>query len=389
MFLWRTPPPRNADFQLPDHALLNVTSCNWPQDPHFNETMRDGTDFYVKAILYPIILTLSTCGNTLTLLVLGTDPRKTTTHVYLMCIAFFDLTTLWLELFNYLHLVSPQRFKPGEQNVRNSVNVYGFLTFWQEVCVQSSDWTLIAFSIERICATAKPLYFRRFETVMRAVYTEVAIVLMAAICYTENLVVWYHAIKRTVGGAFPHPLAKEKYLSPALLRWDHIQIQAMVSIAAVNWVTILSLNISLMAVLHHRKNIRQTLFSADSSSSYSSRPTAATPILLACGALYSSTMSLPLVCIILVIAGQPPYCSYHTPPKIQTLLNAFGTMSLLVNYSAGFLLYCWTWRKFRNRFQDILTAAFGRITCRPVEAPHHVPRRHSRITSTVSIISYP
>jgi hypothetical protein len=63
---------------------------NFPED-EFVPPNSTGSNFYINAIIYPIILAIGTVGNILTLIVLGLDKNKSTIHIYLICMAASNL----------------------------------------------------------------------------------------------------------------------------------------------------------------------------------------------------------------------------------------------------------------------------------------------------------
>ncbi|OQV13527.1 hypothetical protein BV898_12273 [Hypsibius exemplaris] len=344
----------------------SITSCNWPVEPATNDTL-PGPDYYVKAVLFPIILAVNTVGNVLILVVLGTDRSKTSVHVYRISVAWFDLSVVWLELFNYLQLVLPDQFSGGT-NLRNSINFYGAQTFWQNTSMQVSNWTLIVFGLERLYATIRPLQFRTARSIRRAIYLELVVVVLAVLYSLEYLISWYYALQHSPDLELQDLAAEAQYLTPGLLRWYNVQNEADVAIQIGNWIAIFTIDCCLLIVLHRHLKTRKTLFHAPGRAPAASRGSqgsgSALRLVIACSALYVFTMALPITCNILIIAKEPPHCSYYITTKTLDLLSGLGTMSLLVNYSAGIFLYCLTWKRFRERIKSWVRLWFPTVARR-------------------------
>ncbi|OWA54338.1 hypothetical protein BV898_18746 [Hypsibius exemplaris] len=116
-----------------------------------------------------------------------------------------------------------------------------------------------------------------------------------------------------------------------------------------DWIALFTIDCCLLIVLHRHFKTRKTLFHAPERVPVASRgihsSDSAIRLVIACSALYVFTMALPITCSILFIANEPPHCSYSITTKTLDLLSGLGTMSLLVNYSAGIFLYCLTWKR--------------------------------------------
>jgi hypothetical protein len=78
-----------------------------------------------------------------------------------------------------------------------------------------------------------------------------------------------------------------------------------------------------------------------------------TIILMACSGLYMSTMAFALICCILIILSEPPVCTYFFSAETQFYVLPLSNLSMLTNYSFGFILYCVTWQKFRDGLKDL------------------------------------
>ncbi|OWA54335.1 hypothetical protein BV898_18743 [Hypsibius exemplaris] len=150
--------------------------------------------------------------------------------------------------------------------------------------------------------------------------------------------------------------AEAQYLTPGLFGWENVQNKADIGIQIANWIAIFTIDCCLLTVLHRHLETRKTLFHAPERAPAVSRSSqssgSALRLVIACSALYVFTMALPITSNILLIANEPLHCSYYSTTKTLDLLSGLGTMSLLVNYSAGIFLYCLTWKRFRERIKS-------------------------------------
>ncbi|OWA54339.1 hypothetical protein BV898_18747 [Hypsibius exemplaris] len=287
----------------------SIPSCNWPVEPATNETL-PGPDYYVVAVLFPIILAINTVGNLLILVVLGTDKSKTSVHVYRISVAWFDLSVV----------------------------------------------TLIVFGLERLYATIRPIQFRIAMSIRRAIYLELVVVMLAVLNNLEYPISWYYALQHSPDLELQDLAAEAQYLTPGLRRWHNVQNVADIAIQIGNWIAVFTIDCCLLIVLHRQLKTRKTLFHAPERDPAVSRRNqgngSALRLVIACSALFVFTMALPIASNILTIANEPPHCSYYITTKTLDLLSRLGTMSLLVNYSAGIFLYCLTWKRFRERIKS-------------------------------------
>ena len=75
-------------------TISDSNSCDWPPEEVYNFSIGYDPTIYVELVCYPILLVLCTVGNILGIIVLSTDVAKTTTNVYLICLAVSDLCIL-------------------------------------------------------------------------------------------------------------------------------------------------------------------------------------------------------------------------------------------------------------------------------------------------------
>ena len=129
-----------------------------------------------------------------------------------------------------------------------------------------------------------------------------------------------------------------------------------VGITIGKWVILAILNIVLIVVIARHNLIRKTIFEhagspGDSAKSVHPARRHSTYVLMACVAVYFVTQFPNVVFKILLIASQPPYCSYDFTARKQMAARPPIFMCLLANYSLNFLLYCLIWKKFRTQLR--------------------------------------
>ncbi|OQV25382.1 hypothetical protein BV898_01060 [Hypsibius exemplaris] len=338
---------------------LSAVSCNWPPDQIFDVTVENTPTSYADLIGYPILLFICTFGNLLSIVALSTDVAKSTTNVYLICLAVSDLCVIWLALEAYIP-EADVKVRESDAYFQNVANFSGFQKWWEETAIQFSDWTLIVFSLERLIAIARPFEYRHRLTVRRAIYIELGVLFLASICALENLVVGYYFLAHDDGVS-----TKTRILTPGLLEWDRIQNQAEVGITLAKWVILTILNVCLIIVISRHNKIRDSILvqteMAGVSQSTPNKSSAVHParrhstyVLMCCSGLYFVTQFPNVIYKILEVASRPPYCSYNFTYKAKMTARPIVYVILLSNYSVNFLLYCLLWRKFREQLRYLL-----------------------------------
>ncbi|OQV13807.1 hypothetical protein BV898_12026 [Hypsibius exemplaris] len=343
-------------------SLSATGSCNWPPDNFTELTVEKNPTLYADLVFYPILLFICTVGNILNIAVLSTDVAKTTTNVYLICLAVSDLCVLWLYLPSYLIEANPKL-----QDNEALFKFHGFGKWWEETAIQFSDWTLIVFSLERLFAIAKPLQYRSRLTISRAVSIELAVVFLAALSTLQNMVDWYYFMANDDG------VSKwSAIIPPSLRRWKEIQEQAEISITIGKWIALTVINITLIIIITRHNMTRKDLLS-HYPAGFTAKAVApsvhpakrrSTHVLIGCSALYFVTQFPNVVYKILEVASRPPYCSYNFTPTTSQNARPIISIILLSNYSANFILYCLMWSKFRHQLHYLVCRTLESVTSR-------------------------
>ncbi|OWA50962.1 hypothetical protein BV898_15463 [Hypsibius exemplaris] len=204
--------------------VVKDVGCRWPPEAMPTGggfTINNTKTLYVEFVSYPVLLLICVMGNLLTLTILTKESKKTTTHVYLTCLAVSDMVVLFLGLPPYIMSVRPTLLMTDATFKTSTYNFRGLNFWWRETSVQFSDWSLIVFSFERLLAITCPIWFRGKATIRRAVLIECSILLLCAVCHVENAVVHYYFMGHDDGKS-----RQSDVLPQSLLKWRQIQTTA-------------------------------------------------------------------------------------------------------------------------------------------------------------------
>ncbi|OWA54287.1 hypothetical protein BV898_18695 [Hypsibius exemplaris] len=352
----------NSSTQISGNESTSRPSCNWPVIAYTELTLENAPTLYAELICYPILLFICTIGNIITIVVLRTDAKCSTTNIYLICLALSDLIVLWLKLPPYL-----LTYRPSLRNdtvfQQNALNFEGCRHWLQETAIQFSDWTLIIFSLERLFAITRPLSARQM-TASRVMLFELAILFLAAVCSLENLVDRYYFIAHDDGKS-----TKDEILPQSLRTWDQIQNEAEVVIIIGKWIILTVLNLALVTFITRNKIIRKSILSHHADLIPSPTATLAsfldatrrrsTHVLISCSVIYFLTQFPNVVYKILEIASNPPYCSYNLTEAASQRVLPIINVIFFSNYSVNFILYCLVWKKFREQLRCVFYRIIG------------------------------
>ncbi|OWA52344.1 hypothetical protein BV898_16799 [Hypsibius exemplaris] len=353
----------NSSTQTSGNESTLRPSCNWPVIASTEPTLENAPTLYAELICYPILLFICTIGNIITIVVLRTDAKRSTTNIYLICLALSDLIVLWLNLPTYLLTYSPS-LRNDTVFQQNASNFEGCRHWLLETAIQFSDWTLIIFSLERLFAITRPLSARQM-TASRVMLFELAILFLAAICSLENLVAWYYLIAHDDGKS-----TKDEIFPQSLRTWNQIQNEAEVAIIIGKWIILTVLNLALVTFITRNKIIRKSILShcaevmpsptATLASFLNATRRRSTYVLISCSAIYFVTQFPNVVYKILEIASSPPYCRYNLTEAASQKALPIINVIFFSNYSVNFILYCLVWRKFREQLRCMFYRIIGK-----------------------------
>ncbi|OQV23688.1 hypothetical protein BV898_02426 [Hypsibius exemplaris] len=327
---------------------------------------------YAVLVTYPIFLLICTVGNLLTLIVLGRETTKSVKRIYLMSLACSDFCFMWSQFFPYLSNYATITSNPGAKLFLDRIS--GSCTFFQEMLITSSDWILVAFSIERFFAVVFPLYYNIFVSKRRATAVVLVVFLLAGLYAMYNLFDYYWFL------ANDEPRCPAALIRPPtyLIRWHAVYEWSVLIVPVITFLVILSVNLAVsIQLLKHQKFRRANTLGRNHPDSVT-KDHQAIHMLLACAVLYILTQFPAFVYNILQILQHYPFCSLtFTDNFVANYTRAIG-VTVNINYSANFLLYYGVSTTFRQGLRDfkhavIVASGCSRnpaLTHKPILGPH-------------------
>ncbi|XP_055347679.1 uncharacterized protein LOC129594852 [Paramacrobiotus metropolitanus] len=351
-----------------------------PWSGNFTWAQRDQANI-MSIVLYPLLLTACTIGNVLNLIVLISSKRQKTTNSYMIAVAVADIIVLWmfvpLYLWNTGETLNLTYINPGKPGTRrdgttvrrspppcrsnthcvervnkktfsvvSAMLPYTILT--QETFIHVCDWVLIAFSLERLLAIARPFTFKwvqRATTARTAI--SVLILFSAAFSSGNFLSQWY---------LWRYDL--ETATLPVWLKnWTKTQDVAEVVVSFLKFFGLLCINVLVIGVVNRqqRSDIGQQRAAQDVNSAQRSRTS--NQLLLGSVTLYLITLFPSLVYKFLEMADT--YAVYNFDPSAKSFAAPFCDVTMLTNYSVNFFLYLTVSENYRVQFMRL----FGGVMC--------------------------
>ncbi|OWA49923.1 hypothetical protein BV898_14457 [Hypsibius exemplaris] len=180
--------------------------------------------YWLDTIGYPILLAFCTLGNILSLIVFCCERPNTSKNFYFAAIAICNFTYMWSLLPFYLHNAIPWVRDTEAFRVFfwRSEGIWKFLI---DTFVTTSDWILIMFSIERLCAVCAPHQYsqRSSRGVFKASLCIFGVFLGAVFYSLYNLIGYYWFYYHH------HPETGLTDQLPAAIKiWRHMQQLAIV-----------------------------------------------------------------------------------------------------------------------------------------------------------------
>ncbi|XP_055348673.1 uncharacterized protein LOC129595639 [Paramacrobiotus metropolitanus] len=318
--------------------------------------------FYIFAYL-PLLL-VCTIGNVLNLVILMRNLRnwKTSARCYMLGTAVADLGALWLGLPFCVVNIGIQYNLPFENNsdVTTKLGLLGGCTAWfQQICMQCSDWILVAFSWERLLIVISPFRFRPLQRVSTA-WIIIAILLVVALPIGVFPFVGSYLYYADRIDDVLHPTRAPVWFT----RWLKMDGASTVIVQIVTFILILIPSVCLIVFLsrQHRSTIsqmrlqqlqswrsRSSLKQNDSSPGRSDAGT--TLILLSSSALYLVTR-FPMV----VESCLFSLSNLHYDWTVEMVVGPFVDIAMYAGYSFTFFTYLVTTRNFREHFFKLFTS---------------------------------
>ncbi|XP_055336666.1 uncharacterized protein LOC129587099 [Paramacrobiotus metropolitanus] len=306
---------------------------------------------YLYWVTYPLLLLICTVGNTLTLIVLSREGAQSVKWIFLMALAFSDLMIMWAQFFPWVAEIAGNIDGTGFDVFMGGFG--GAYAFLEEMFLTSSDWILVAFSIERFAAIAFPVWYdvilAKVSRTIRAVISVVGIFTLAAVYSLWNLFdsywFYYNDDKRC-----PVVLIKPpQYIKD----WRTIYVMASIIVPAVNFGLILFLNSFVTLRLLYYRQFRQQ--PVHMNNPCGSQAWQATRMLFATAVVYCATQTFPLVFLIMRRLVGYPRCSYFINEDTYAKFARTNALLVNINYSINFLLYSLISTGFRQLLWKFIT----------------------------------
>ncbi|CAH1788087.1 unnamed protein product [Owenia fusiformis] len=290
----------------------------------------------LRDFLPPILLTLGTIGNALSLAVLCRKKfRKNTTSVYLITLAVVDILAIWLA-------VLPHWQQKKYVDLRKTVFGCTWMMFLRLSMTQLSAWILVLVTFERLVAVFSPLKVKIIFNVKRAV---IILAIVIAVVLGLNIhILWNFELRGKKHTC--RPISYKYYLMHAWL--DGI------AAAYIPSFLMLSANIAIIAKMHMRKK---------SGSGNSNKIASMTIVLLLCN---FSFIFLTFPFVLFHAFHKQWYKKGNASEKdpAQKIHRDIVHLLAYSNQGINFLLYCASGQAFREEikkmFYDWKRAICGR-----------------------------
>ncbi|GAU92843.1 hypothetical protein RvY_04871-2 [Ramazzottius varieornatus] len=257
----------------------------------------------------------------------------------------------WLYLPPYLYNASLSlRRNPSFK--RGFSRIHGPQVWLQETFIQQSDWTLILFSVARLCAIVQPFKWQWIHDAQITRRTLIILSFLSAVFTLNNVVKISYLDAKSIG---------MDHAPSWLAEWSEIQHQAEVVCTMIKVSFLITINVAVLIALRRQRaeEIGETLDVQPSTGTTNSRKYKnSNYILLGSVAMYLVTQAPSLIVNCLMIAADN-YGSFRFPQSVRLFINPFASMSYFTSYSVNFLLYLAVSERFRAQFGQMLGRRWG------------------------------
>ncbi|OQV24882.1 hypothetical protein BV898_01467 [Hypsibius exemplaris] len=311
---------------------------------------------FLEGVAFPIFLLIGTAGNVLNVLVLGKGKTRASADVFVISMAISDLCILWLFIPIWLKKIDPSLITEFHAGFRQFDVVYREIYKWlTSTFYFISDWIAIAFSMERLIVLSHPMKFLGRNTAKKAMIV-VGIITFLGIVKPVQLAFDVISWQLSSDSADHLSIYQEQRTESTEL-WSDIHEIIMLADRFLGFSTLLITNLILTYFLHHLQQSRIRELNQEDQFYHLSR----TNILARGCAIQCLIFKFPgFIYNALLLASQPPFCSYHFAGGEGEYWLAFVSFFLMVNTSINFYLYC----AFSRNFQKRLEARFPMMVAR-------------------------
>ncbi|GAB6023930.1 hypothetical protein CHUAL_008661 [Chamberlinius hualienensis] len=172
----------SVTYDATNHTFDVNTSTYPPATPEY-EYFRDMSRFWVKRVLYPLIMCVGVLGNSITIVILTRRRMRSSTNHYLTALAISDLFYL---IFAFT--LSLDHYKIFQ--------THAYYTYWcyavmlTDACTNTSVWLTVTFTIERYVAVCHPIKGKVLCTRSRAKKVIACVVIFCFAVVTPTAFEW-------------------------------------------------------------------------------------------------------------------------------------------------------------------------------------------------------
>ncbi|OQV17579.1 hypothetical protein BV898_08350 [Hypsibius exemplaris] len=345
------------------NATSNVTlRCGWPKEDRRSEVPHIE---YVDMVTYPILLALSTIGNALNVFVLRRERPQSSKNVYLITMACSDICYMWAQFCPYTKDRIPD---PSDWIVDSLSAANGVILFLQETAAFVSDWTIVAFSIDRLLAICSPLHHKMICSISRSTTIAMGIITVAVLLASCRLVDYYWWYANDPGfGPVPVRPIELKHLRT-------MYNGSLFVLPALTFLAILTINSVLMHIINRKRKSRLLKLRITLSSTPDARgalTTSNTTRKVAAAASEHNASIMLATCVLLYLITQTPSAVFMVLQTLdstcirrhsrheESVTEPIKLFCLNLNFSLNFVLYCAVNPAFRTALRKHLRRACG------------------------------
>ncbi|XP_055348091.1 uncharacterized protein LOC129595189 [Paramacrobiotus metropolitanus] len=308
---------------------------------------------YAVIVMYPVSLLLCTMGNILNIIILRRENvvrrgKRWSAEIYLIALAVADMGVLWSQLSLQLSQIDVLANHPKFSTLLNGS--IGLSTFLTDTFINSSDWLLIVFSIERLLAIASPLRYGRIVNRQRTIIIVVSVFCLGMSASAFNLYdyYWFYANED------PRCPAWLTVKSPLHEDWNQVQRFFVVAQPLINFLAILVINtIVAMHLLIQRRFRALHVRISSVSDTDAAKEKPLIHMLLVAAVFYVVTQMPAFVWNLWTILINRPFCYDDVAEETRVYFMRFTSIATNVNYSLNFLLYYGVSRAFRRGCREV------------------------------------
>ncbi|ELU06163.1 hypothetical protein CAPTEDRAFT_212775 [Capitella teleta] len=295
-------------------------------DPRFEHLKNIADNIWL--VSSPIVITVGTLGNLLTIWIFTQSPklRSTSTSLYLIALAIVDTLILYLALLDQYSRVKYNFYLRNMSNILCKVGLFGVYFL-----VHFEAWILVNVTLERFAAVFSP---HRVKQLFSKKRVALAIGITGCILLLFNMHYWWEA--KTINGTCE---TRNNFYQSDWLRID------LALASAIPFIVIFAMNCAIITKI--------ALNSKDLTSAKSSKTNSMTAVLVSVSISFL-IFTLPIT-IHMIMYDADAY-NNATELEIAHIEIAWVVVNIIyyLNNSVNFFLYCLTGPRFRREFLALI-----------------------------------